>query len=253
LNVYNIISSLIGVMIGSILSWFFNRWLNKNKLKTEIQIKVVDEISSKILRLREQLYEEYKLINDFNSYLLIYIQNISQNKDSSYKKVESLYDDIWDKKDVLISEFDEFFIFLEIKEIVIKEFSRDVSELDKRFWDFIFSLEDFNDLYINDIFKSEITELIEELLPAKDFNGIELAFQNQFKSIYNAYKDLLIKLNVFNEALLNKVYGKIFNKKIDKKIFEVPAGKLEPIERIYTLEKAKQIYKQHRIKKVFFD
>jgi hypothetical protein len=240
-------------MVGSFLSWFLNKWLNKNKLKIEIQIKIIDDISSKILRLREKLYEEYKLIEDFNFHLFLYIKDLGKNEEDTYKKVDSLYNDIFSNKDILIKEFEELYIFLEVKEIVIKEFLKDINELDKSFWNYLVSLDELSELYIKHIFRSDLFELYEDLLPKQDFTDVGPEVQSKYNVINDSYKNILLNLHTLNEALLNKVYGEIFNKKKDKKIYEVTCGKLEPVERLYTVEKAKQIYKQNKIKKVFFD
>lgn len=248
LNFSNVLSSLIGVLVGSFISWLSNKWLNNKKLSTEIKIKTIDEISNKILDLCNGIYSIYQLNQMFNSLLSLYLDE-SQRGKISYEKLDEYFNELEEEISNLEKEYEGFYVFLGIKEIAIKKYSKLIRELNQSFWKYLINLDGLHHLYIRDIYKSEEFSDIIEYLTKRESSEIIKEQHELDNDINNSYKDMLLKMWKLNDELLNEAYGKIFNSKKEKRIYEVDCGKVMAIEDIYTLDKAKQIYKQNKIKR----
>ncbi|EGW39797.1 hypothetical protein [Desulfosporosinus sp. OT] len=246
--------SLIGVLVGSFISWNSLRLLNKKKLRMDIEIKVVDQISDNIVDLHESLYKLHKLTEDFFLKVSVYInKNYEKDfqKEHTYQLIKDCDDEIYIGVQNLIDQYEDFSIYVDIKEIVIMDSSEKISNLHKAFWRYVMAFDDLSSVFGTNLYKSQLIDSIKEFLPKEDFSEILREFESTRKELDSAYEITLTALQSLNEELLNKVYGHIFDRKRNKKIYEVSSGKLYAVEELYTEEKAKQIYKNNRIKRKF--
>lgn len=245
----NIFYSLIGVLVGSVISWLANSWLNKRKLRMDIEIKVVDQISEKIINLQESFSQLHSSTSTFLYIVTLYLNKDLSNENNYYQQIEKYDEEIYTGIEDIINKYEQFTVYLDIKEIVIKDTLNKVNSLDKAFWKYIIELSELTDVFSKEIYKSDLIDSIKKLLPQKESSEILKEFKSASEKVESAYNSTLSELQTLNEELLNKVYGRIFNRKRNRRIYEVSDGKLFAVEKIYSEEKAKQIYKNNRIKR----
>ncbi|MCG8540635.1 MAG: hypothetical protein MJA82_11955 [Clostridia bacterium] len=249
--VYTMLSGIIGVIIGSILSWHFNNKTENKKIRNDLQLKVVEEVSVQILEILDlckQVYSNYD--NLFLSIGLCLEQKIS---DEDYLTTIDKIDSKMAKSiELLEKNFETLFRLLNNREIILFDFLDDIEKLNNDFWHFYSVCDDFRTHFVFDFIPVQL-ELVEGL---KDYmtkikceerakwniKDKKKSLAKQREIVDNSFKVFMLQLNDFRNNLQNDFLGELFNQERKERIYEVVYGEVLPVEYIYDKRKAEEIY-----------
>ena len=143
--------------------------------------------------------------------------------------------------------------FLITNEIVLCSFQKDIRNINEKVYGLVLAIDDLQSTYIKEIFNGG--ELDEGVWTPREplENGYKLELVNKIEEIRDdidySYADLLRNLKGFVDGVLNDFYRPVFRSKKNKKIYEVLSGNISPVEDIYPLNKARQIYRDSKIRR----
>lgn len=239
--IYTLLSGLVGVVIGSVLSWLINNKLEKEKIKRDLRIKVVEEIINDIHIILNLLKEMYSLNSSMNMFTEIYTEekNEGKNKELKYEVAELKAKELSKKHDEVLTVFNKLDTQFNTKEIVIKDYIDTFENLYKEFRQLI---RNFTECLL---YSSDIRERVKL---SKSIKLHLLNIQVTKDKLESNYNKFVLNLLQLNNDLQNDVYKEIFKVTKNDRIYEVKEGKIYPIERLYKKEIATIMYSNDKVK-----
>lgn len=236
-NIETIVGTTIGAILGGIITWFSNNKKIKKSIKVEIQLEVADKISKDIINILELINDSYDKVNALYIHSDSYYTDKKPREEKEYrlKLIQKSKNELEDSMAKLENEFEKHTTYLEINEIVIKQFYTYYRDVFDKFWYFFILIVDFDAMHSDKFYtKDSVQEL------KLDYERVTIATEQLLRSSVS-----------FNDIILNEFYGKIFDTKKHVKIYEFHSGSLTPIEMIYQSDKFKDIYRKNKIKRKF--
>lgn len=207
-NIGTAIIGLSGVVIGSIISYYFNKCYQNKRLKKEILEKTLSQLLEVIiisLKQSSNVFVKQHQISDSIEYFKNKTEHTVNNKIQLDLSFKDYYDNCKDFQEKLA----EIFILLETHQIILSEFENYHKELMKLCVIFIDKTNKIKDLYNNKIYVS-----LHKINLSKKYIDSLMQLENE---ILEYTKEIQFHLGNLTTDIQNVCYGDIFkNIKVEK-------------------------------------
>lgn len=207
-NIGTAIIGLFGVVIGSIISYYFNKYYQNKRLKKEILEKTLSQLLEVIiisLKQSSNVFVKQHQISDSIEYFKNKTEHTVNNKIQLDLSFKDYYDNCKDSQEKLA----EIFILFETHQIILSEFENYHKELMKLCLIFINKTNELKDLYNNKIYVS-----LHKINLSKKYIDSLIQLEN---GILECTKEIQFHLGNLTTDIQNVCYGDIFkNIKVEK-------------------------------------
>ena len=108
----NLVTGLIGVLAGSLLSWFSNKWVQNKTIKTNIQIKVAEHISVETTGILDVCHRVYDGYHSLWSTMSSYLGDDWLDEEKRYRQISIIENKLSSDIDQLLDEFESMMLLL---------------------------------------------------------------------------------------------------------------------------------------------